>query len=144
VKPSIGYILDHKSVQTWPVSQCVLAHVCLLTAHQCAVEEPSRRSLPSRIRHTVPLVIKEPSAMTADDSGHLPHPSQAPRPAGCRVASPHTAISHLPAPLIAALPFVALVHPAGFCPSSLLTPPPPICWRLCLLSHPSRASHPAG
>ena len=43
--------------------------------------------------------------MSTDDSGHSSRPSQASRPDGCRVASPHSAAFHLPASLIAASPF---------------------------------------
>ncbi len=90
------------------------------------------------------LAVKEPSR-------HCRRGSIAPSicPDGCRVASPHSAALYLPVPLIAALPFVSLVRPAGYRVSSLLTPPPPICWHLrlsshrCLLSHPSQASGPA-
>jgi hypothetical protein len=82
-----------------------------------AAEEPSRCPSPSRSRCTVHcrrgavapyLAIKEPSAVSTDDSdfGHSSRPSQASRPDGCRVASPHAATFHLPAPLIAASPFV--------------------------------------
>ena len=70
-----------------------------------AVEEPSRRPLPSRSRRAVHccrgavapyLAIKEPSAVSTDDSGHSSRPSQ----------------------VVVAFP--------------LLTPPPPICRRLSL------------
>ena len=82
--------------------------------------------------------------MSTDDSCHSSRPSQASRPAGCRVASPHAAASHLPAPLIAASYFVPLVRPAG-CPlSSLLTPPPPICRCLRLSSRRRLLSRPSG
>ena len=68
------------------------------------------------------LTIKEPFAVSTDDSGHSSRPSQASRPDGCRVASLHSAAFHLPVPLIAASPFVPLVRPAGCRVSSLLTP----------------------
>ena len=42
--------------------------------------------------------------MSTDDSGHSSRPFQTSRLDGGRVASPHTATFHLPAPLIAALP----------------------------------------
>jgi len=86
-------------------------------APSLAVEEPSRCPLPSRrcravhCRRAPYLAIKEPSAMSTDDSGHSSRPSnlQASCQAGCRVASPHAAASHLPAPLtlIAAIAFRA-------------------------------------
>ena len=41
---------------------------------------------------------------------HSSHPSQASCLAGCHVTSPHTAVSHLLAPLIASLPLVPLVQ----------------------------------
>ena len=59
------------------------------------------------------LAINEPSAMSTDNSGHSSRPSQASRPDGCRVSSPHAAAFHLPAPLIMASPFVSLIYPAG-------------------------------
>jgi hypothetical protein len=116
-------------------------------------EEPSRRPFPSRSRRAIHccqgaippyLAIKEPSAVLTDDSGHL------------SLVTPLTGLSsgrllpHLPAPLIAASPFVPLIRWAGCPVSSLLTPPPPICrcFRLSsrrrLLSRPTRASHLAG
>ena len=64
-------------------------------------------------------------------------PSQASRPAGCRVASPHAAASHLPAPLITASPLSGWLsrllashattshlpaHPPLIAPSPLVTP----------------------
>ena len=118
----------------------------------------ARHTLPSRSRRAdhcrqgavAPYhAIKEPAAVSTDNSGHSSRPSQVSRPAGCRVASPHAAPSHLPAPLIAASSFVPLVRTAGCPVSSLLTPPPPICRCLrlslcrCLLSHPSGTSRPA-
>ena len=124
-----------------------------------AVKELWHHSLPSRSRCAVHchqgavapyLAIKEPSAVSTDDSGHSSRPSQASHPDGCRVASPHAAAFHLPAPLIVASPFVPLVRPAGCHVSSLLTPSPPICWRLRLSSRhrhsscPYQASCPAG
>jgi len=63
--------------------------------------------------------------VSTEDSGHSSHPSQASRPAGCRVTSPlHSAAFHLLTPLIAALPFVPLVCLAGCHVSSFLTPHP--------------------
>ena len=105
----------------------------------------SRRPLPSRSHHAVPPLRGAvaplpsrshwvPSAVSTNDSGHSSRPSQASRPDGCRVASPHSAAFHLPVPLIVASPFVPLVRPAGCRVSSLLTPPPPICRRLRLSS----------
>jgi hypothetical protein len=91
-------------------------------APSLAVEEPLRHPLPSRSR------------VSTDDSGHSSRPSQASRLDGCRVASPHSAAFHLPAPLIAASPFEPLVHPAGCHVSLLLTTPPPICRCLRLSS----------
>ncbi len=70
-------------------------------------------------------------------------------PAGCCIASPHTTTSHLmvPLPIIAPLTLVMpLSMPSPLAPlvwlfvvSPLLTPPPPICWSLCL-SLPRRLS----
>ena len=95
------------------------------------------------------LTIKEPLAST-DESGHSSCPSQDSRPDGCPVDSPLATAFHVLASLIAASPFVPLVHPADCRISSLLMPPPPICRRIRLssrrrlLSRPSRASRPAG
>jgi hypothetical protein len=75
----------------------------------------------------VGMITVQFSSVSAVRSGYLSRPSQASRPDGCRVASPHSAAFHLPVPLIAASPFVPLVRPAGCRVSSLLTPPPPIC-----------------
>ena len=99
-----------------------------------------------------PSSIPPPRTVSTDNSGHSSRPTHASCRAGCRVASPHAAASHLPAPLIAASPFVPLVRPAGCHVSSLLTLPHPICQRPRLsslsrhrlLSRPSQASHPAG
>ena len=66
-----------------------------------AAEEPLRCPLPSRSR------------VLTDSSGHSSRPSQASCPDGCPVSSPHSTDFHLPVPLIAASPFVPLVHPAG-------------------------------
>ncbi len=122
------------------------------------VEEPSRRPSPSRSRRAIHcrrapyLAIKEPLAVSTDDSGHSSRPSKplvwlvvalpllTPPPPICR---------HLLS--LRPSPFVPLIRPAGCPVSSLLTPLPPICWRLrlssrrrLLLSRPSRASRPAG
>jgi hypothetical protein len=130
-------------------------------APSLAVEEPSRRPSPSRSRRAVHcrrgavgpyLTIKEPSAVSTDDSGHSSRPSK-PLVVQLVVALP---LLTPPPPICRRLslrpsPFVPLVRPAGCPVSSLLTPPPPICRRLrlssrrrLLLSRPSRASHPAG
>ena len=80
-----------------------------------AVEESSRRPSPSRSLCAVHChqsaiapypAIKEPLAVSTDNSGHSSRPSQASRPDGCHVASPHPTAFHLPVPLIAASPFV--------------------------------------
>ena len=106
----------------------------------------SHRAVPLRRGAVAPLLSRssrEPSAVSTDDSGHLSRPSQAFRPDGCRVASPHS--------LIVASLFVPLIRPADCRVSSLLTLPPPICQHLRLssrrhlLSRPSYwASRPAG
>jgi hypothetical protein len=49
-------------------------------------------------------------AGVATNIRHLSRPSQASRPAGCHIASPHAAVSHLLAPLIVPLPLVPLVR----------------------------------
>jgi hypothetical protein len=130
-------------------------------APSLAVEEPSRRPSPSRSRRAVHcrrgavgpyLTIKEPSAVSTDDSGHSSRPSK-PLVVQLVVALP---LLTPPPPICRRLslrpsPFVPLVRPAGCPVSSLLTPPPPICRRLrlssrrrLLLSRPSRASRPSG
>ena len=161
-----------------PLPLCSRSSIAVELTPSLAVEEPSRPPSPSRSRRAVPchrgavtpsIVVEELSrhpspsrsrrpcrqaALTVagiiTNIRHSSRPSQALCPAGCRVASPHAAASHLPAPLIAASPLVLFVHPAG-CPVSLLfTLPPPICRRLLLssrrrlLSRPSRASRSAG
>jgi hypothetical protein len=71
------------------------------------------------------------------------HPSRASCLAGCRVASPQAATSHLPAPapLVAPLSIIALPPLVPLMPlvrlvvvSPIFTPPPPIIQRLRLLS----------
>jgi hypothetical protein len=125
-------------------------------APSLAVEEPSRRPSPSRSRRAVHcrqvpyLAIKEPSAVSTDDSDHSSRPSnlKASRPAGCRVASPHSAASHLPAPFIAAIPFRAS-RPSGCCPVSLIFMPPslemsPTCRDMSATTHVSLQFWPDG
>ena len=122
-------------------------------APSLAIKEPLRHPLPLRSRCDVPHRNGRAALTVAGvitNIRHLSRPSQASCPAGCCVASPQVAASHLPAPFIVALPFVPLVRLAGCRVSLLLTPPPPICrclrlsLRRCLLSRPSRASRPAG
>jgi len=97
------------------------------------------------------LTIKEPSAVLTDNSDHSSCPS---KPLVIRLVV--ASFLMLPPPIcrrlsLQPLPFVPLVRPAS-CPFSLpRMPPPPICQRLrlssrrrLLLSHPSRASRPAG
>ena len=69
--------------------------------------------------------------MLTDDFGHLSCPSnlQASCPTGCRIASPHAAASHLPAPLIVAIAFRAYR---------------PSCWLSRLLDSHATTSHLAG
>ena len=129
--------------------------------HGCGRRRPCRRCRRhDNVRHAKGVVerrpppssIPPPRTVSTDNSGHSSRPTHASCRAGCRVASPHAAASHLPAPLIAASPFVPLVRPAGCHVSSLLTLPHPICQRPRLsslsrhrlLSRPSQASHPAG
>ena len=162
VVPSIAVAVKEPSHHPSPSrSRCAIPRRrgAITSSISVAVKEPLHRPSPSRSHCTVHccrgvvvpfLTIKEPLAVSTDDSGHSSRPSQASCPDGCHVASPHAAAFHLPAPLIVALPFLPLVHPAGCHVSSLLTPPPPICWRLRLswrrrlLSRPSQASRPAG
>ena len=136
---------------------CCQGAVARRRAMSLALEEPSRRLLPSRSRRTVHcrrapyLAIKEPSAVSTDDSGHSSCPS---KPL-VRLVVVLPLITP-PPPICLRLslqpsPFVPLVRPAGCPVSSILTPPPPICRRLRLSSHchvllsrPSRVSRPAG
>jgi hypothetical protein len=154
IAPSLAIELPSRSRRPSP-SRRALHHPQFAIAPSIAVVlavHRRRACAVSRRRGAVApyLAIKEPSAVWTDDSDHSSHPSQASHPDGCRVASPHATAFHMPAPLIAASPFVPLVLPAGCRVSSLLLPPPPICRclrlssRRRLLSHPSRASCPAG
>ena len=124
-------------------------------APSLAVEEPLHRPLPSV---TPSLTVKEPSAVSTGRPHnslrrHL-HPSLVTSLPGLsfgwllgclssRGRLPSASASHCGIASRASCP-------AGCCVSSLLTPPPPICRRLCLSSRhclvscPSRASHPAG
>jgi len=77
-------------------------------APSIAIKELSRRPSPSRIRRPCRQAALTLAGVVTNIR-HSSRPSQASRPAGCRVASPHAAASHLPAPLIAALPLVPLV-----------------------------------
>ena len=109
---------------------CHLSPLCSLSrshhALSLAVEEPSCRPSPSRSCRAAPrrrgaiapsIAIEEPSCRTSPSRSHCPcrlttpatrlAPQASRRPAGCRVASPHAAVSHLPAPLIAAIAFRA-------------------------------------
>ena len=106
-----------------------------------AIEEPSRRTSPSRSRRpcrlTTPATRLTPPSLSS--SGWLSRCLSSRRRLPCRCLS------------LRPSPFVPLVHPASCPVSSLLTPPPPICQRLrlssrrrLLLSRPSRASRPAG
>jgi hypothetical protein len=128
-------------------------------ASSLAVEELLRRPLKSRSRRAVNcrrgavapyLAIKKPLAMSNDDSGHSSRPTQASCPAGCHIASPHAAASHLPAPLIAAIAFrasrlsgwlssllashAATSHLPAPPPLTLIAPSPPLVTPLLGLS----------
>ena len=87
-------------------------------APSLAVEEPSRRPLPPRSHRAISC---HQGAVGLVDLRLRPlvSPLQAFRPAGCRVASPHAAASHLLAPFIAAIAFRAS-RPSGWL-SRLLT-----------------------
>jgi len=86
-----------------------------------AVEEPSRRPSPSRSRRAIHccrgavapyLIIKEPSAVSTDDSGHSSHPSK-PLVVRLVVALPLlTPPPPMPVPLIADIAFRAS-RPSG-------------------------------
>ena len=95
------------------------------------------------------LAIKEPLAVSTDDSGHSSRPSQAPgwqpRPLVWMVV-----VLPLLTPPPSICRCLSLWHRLSCHVSLLLTPPPPICRRLRLssrrrlLPRPSRASRPAG
>ena len=144
-----------------PIAVVLSVHRRRARAVPCRRGAVARRPSPSRSRRAIHccrgavapyLTIKEPSAVSTDDSGHSSRPSK-PLVVRLVVALP---LLTPPPPICRRLslrpsPFVPLVHPASCPVSSLLTPPPPICQRLrlssrrcLLLSRPSRASRPAG
>ena len=144
-----------------PITVVLSVHRCRARTVPCRRGAVARRPSPSRSRRAIHccrgavapyLTIKEPSAVSTDDSGHSSRPS---KPLVVRLVVVLPLLTP-PPPICRRLslrpsPFVPLVHPASCPVSSLLTPPPPICQRLrlssrrrLLLSRPSRASRPAG
>jgi hypothetical protein len=130
-----------------PAGCCVASHHTATTSHPLINTASSQHAVTSWLMRCLSSCCHfQTSRISTSHCGIAsccPIASLASCPAGCKIASPQTTASHLPAtlPLIAPSPLVMpLTMPLPLAPlvwlvvaSPLLTPSPPICWRLRLL-----------